>query len=403
MLQFRRLGDERRLARHAEDLLKVEALPLVDDVEDLAGMEILLTLQDRGKVGRGVERRAVGFQQDAGRDLLRVGFLLHGHDERAFGLNGQALALDDVQHLRDILLRVGLAEPDVEADVQVFIVALQIHHRDAHDVLPHRAVAPVSRLEQIGRVVRARGERLVRLALCAGRGIDLFQLRDRERRFLRIFTGEVRVEVGELRMTVAHLFDDEAHLQAPVAEVDVADDAVAEVAVDALDGLADDGAAQMADVERLGHVRAAVVEDDGARVCVRLHAEAVARLHLAQELRQILARELQVQKAGVHGLDRFKHLAVRQLFADRRCDLDGRFVIGFGSGHRAVALKFAQVGPVGERRLTKAPVKTGSLERIRDLLGDQIYKNLHRNSPFLLIIESIIAENRTNFKRKTAV
>ena len=185
--------------------------------------------------------------------------------------------------------------------------------------------------------------------------------------------------------------------------MDVADDAVAEVAVDALDGLADDGAAQMADVERLGHVRAAVVEDDGARVCVRLHAEAVARLHLAQELRQILARELQVQKAGVHGLDRFKHLAVRQLFADRRCDLDGRFVIGFGSGHRAVALKFAQVGPVGERRLAEAPVKTGSLERIRDLLGDQIYKNLHRNSPFLLIIESIIAENRTNFKRKTAV
>ena len=52
--------DERCFSCDTEDLLKVEALALVGEVENLAGMEILLALNDGGKIGRGVERCAVG-------------------------------------------------------------------------------------------------------------------------------------------------------------------------------------------------------------------------------------------------------------------------------------------------------------------------------------------------------
>ena len=87
-----------------------------------------------------------------------------------------------------------------------------------------------------------------------------------------------------------HLRDNEAHLQAPVAEVDVADDVVAEEPVDALDGLSDDGASQVSDVQGLGDVRPAVVNDDGLGGLVRLHAKVLGQIHLGNVLREKFAR-----------------------------------------------------------------------------------------------------------------
>ena len=83
MAELRVRADKPGLLRHAEDLLKVQVLPLVSQVHIFLRVIILLTLDDGGKVGRGVERRAVGFDENAGRDLLRVRLLLHRHDQRA--------------------------------------------------------------------------------------------------------------------------------------------------------------------------------------------------------------------------------------------------------------------------------------------------------------------------------
>jgi hypothetical protein len=58
---------------------------------------------------------------------------------------------------------------------------------------------------------------------------------------------------------VAH--DEDAELGAPVAEVVVAENGVAEGAVDALEGVADDGGADVGDVHRLGDVGGGVVEE----------------------------------------------------------------------------------------------------------------------------------------------
>ena len=68
------------------------------------------------------------------------------------------LVLYNFQHLGDIRLRVRLAQPHVEADVQVLVVLLEILDRHAHDLLPHGAVAALALLEQIRRVVRLLGK-----------------------------------------------------------------------------------------------------------------------------------------------------------------------------------------------------------------------------------------------------
>lgn len=120
---------------------------------------------------------------------------------------------------------------------------------------PQGIVAGAALLHGKRDLVSAGGEGLVLLRAGAGRGVDLLQLGDRERRFLGIRAGEALVKIGQVRLAALQLGDDQADLQAPVAQMNVADDIVAEVAVDALDALADDGGAQMADVQGLGHVR----------------------------------------------------------------------------------------------------------------------------------------------------
>ncbi len=108
-------------------------------------------------------------------------------------------------------------------------------------------------------------------------------------------------------MIKLHLRDDQAHLKTPVAEMDIADDVVAEEPVNALDGLADDGASEVADMKRLCNVRPAVVHDDGPGILLGLDAEVRSEIHFRNVLREKAIRQLKVQKAGVHGLDAFKH------------------------------------------------------------------------------------------------
>ena len=68
------------------------------------------------------------------------------------------LVLYNFQHLGDIRLRVRLAQPHVEADVEVRIVFLEVLDRHAHDLLPHGAVAALALLKKIRRIVRLFGK-----------------------------------------------------------------------------------------------------------------------------------------------------------------------------------------------------------------------------------------------------
>ncbi len=115
----------------------------------------------------------------------------------------------------------------------------------------------------------------VRLVARRGRGIEPVQVIKRnlggEQRVKRglVRLGESRRPLlealergGDVGMFVADGDDQQAHLQAPVAEVGVADHGVAPEAVDALDRFADDRGAQMPHVHFLGDIGSAIVDED---------------------------------------------------------------------------------------------------------------------------------------------
>ena len=98
-----------------------------------------------------------------------------------------------------------------------------------------RALAALAVLQAEGLLVCAGGEGFVLLAPCAGGRVDALELRDRERRFGGILAGKVRVKVGKTRLFILQLRHDEAHLQAPVAQMDIADHMIAEKPVNTLE------------------------------------------------------------------------------------------------------------------------------------------------------------------------
>ena len=75
----------------------------------------------------------------------------------------------------------------------------------------------------------------------AGCGINLLQLADREGSYLRVLAGVALIEVNQLRFSLFQLHDDESHLQAPVAQMHVSDDLMAQETAHSLDALTDDG------------------------------------------------------------------------------------------------------------------------------------------------------------------
>ena len=94
---------------------------------------------------------------------------------------------------------------------------------------------------------------------------------------LLIDADQFRQRVGGERLFVEEMFpavNDLAELRAPVAEMVVRDDLVPDEPRHARQAIADDRRAQMADVHRLGDVRAAEVDDDAARLFRRRHAQA---------------------------------------------------------------------------------------------------------------------------------
>ena len=234
--------------------------------------------------------------------------------------------------------------------------------------------------------MRLLGKLCVDLRSCACLGVDFFQLRDRKGRFFGILARIIGVKVAKLGALRLHLRNDQTHLQTPVAEMNVADDMVSEEAIDALDGFSDDGAAQVSDMQRLCHVRSAIVHDNRAGILLGLDAEVLVKVHFCDIRCQKLCRELEVQKAGVYRLDAFKHLAACQLLFDRICNLDGRLVVDLRRGQRAVALIFAQVRAVRERDFSVGGVEAGFFERAGNLPGNQINQDIHIHTPFVLAI-----------------
>ena len=160
-------------------------------------------------------------------------------------------------------------------------------------------------------------------------------------------------------MPLSKLRDNQSHLQAPVSEVDISDDILPVVARQSLQSLADHGASEMSDMQRLGDIRSAVVDDNLLFLLGRRQAPLSVRAclsHLLQIPGQKRRLQLQIEKSRFDRFHRFKrgllHRPVRallslcQLSRHRVGNHKRRFVILLCAGHRAIALKLTQIRAV---------------------------------------------------------
>ena len=261
-LQLRIRPHQLCLAGTAEYLFKVQFLTFIRNIDNLIRRVQAHTLHDGSQIRGIVQGRAVRLQDHAGRHLFGVGFLLHVHHQSAVADIGPAALLHVCHHLRDQIVHIALALPQIELHVQAVVIFLQIHLGHVHDMLPQSPVPPHSLLELTGGLQGFCLKCRILLGFGTGKGIDLREFRLGNGRFLRVISLIAFVKVQQIRLALPQLRDHHADGRAPVPKVHVADNLMAHIAADTLDALADDGGAQMSHMERLGHICAAVVYHD---------------------------------------------------------------------------------------------------------------------------------------------
>ena len=227
VLQLGALGDNAALLCRPEHLLKVQGLALVGDIEDLVRGVVPLPLNQSGKIRGGVDGGAVGLDQDTGRYLFPVCGLCHGEDQGALAFHGEAPLLEIRQHIRNQGVRVAFTQPHIKVNIQGVIYPVQVGKGYVHNMLPDSPVAGAALLKLEGSDVGFPGEFFVLLFPGGGGGVDFLQLRQGKGRLRGVGAGKGFVKIRKLRLPAVKLGDDQAHLQAPVAQVDIPDGPVA--------------------------------------------------------------------------------------------------------------------------------------------------------------------------------
>jgi len=329
MLQTRRVA---QLGAHREELPEVELLPLVGDVDDPVGVELGDAAAHRGDVGGGVVEAAVALAHDADRHAL----LLQLHHQRTFAFDGEALLLQRPDGLGKCAVVVAFSARQIERHVQPLIDAVELVAADGDEALPDRAVFRIAllQLDQLGLAALEPGGLLFRAVVALH--VDAF----------KCFDGQgIAFGVGQ---EGAVALDQQAELRPPVAQMVVGDHTVAEGAVDAVKGIADHSRADVADVHRLGHIGARVIDDHGATVPGVRDAEARRGGECCELLGQPLRGNGQVDETGAGDFGARQHRRQRQ--GGERCLGHGarRTAQGFGRLHRVVTLEIAKAR-VGRR------------------------------------------------------
>ncbi len=127
------------------------------------------------------------------------------------------------------------------------IFAIEADLRDVKEMLPECAITGSPGLQIRGRLTRFGEPRLVGSAGRDRCGIDLFEIVHRDRRLTRIGAGESRFEIDRRDVAMADFRDELSHLQAPVAEMDIARHSPGIGAEKALQRVADDRRAQVSE------------------------------------------------------------------------------------------------------------------------------------------------------------
>ena len=146
--------------------------------------------------------------------------------------------------------------------------------------------------------------------------------------------------------------DEHSKLRAPIADVIIGDDAVAEEFSDAGESVAENCGADVTNVHRLGNIRRTEINDDGFRF--RDHRYAVA--FIAGSTGDLCGDEnrfeFEINEAGAGDGGWFADTGDVELLNDFLGECSRIFVARFGDGHDAVGLVIAKfrVGGPEERR-----------------------------------------------------
>jgi hypothetical protein len=220
-------------------------------------------------------------------------------------------------------------------NTQASELAFQPLLRDLDEMLPQRAIARAPGLQVDGGAARRFQPRRIGLAGGGGARIERFQIVHRHRRVLGIGPGEVGVKIKRRAPFQLDFRDQLAHLQAPVAQMHVADHRPAIGAVKPLQAIADDGGAQMADMHRLGDVGTAEIDHHGARFTIPCAGVGRTQPRIARQaietVRQRRIGDVEIEKAGAGDF----HFGECRISLQAACDLLGDGArIGLGGPRR---------------------------------------------------------------------
>ncbi len=330
--------------RGVEELAEMHLLASVDDIDRAERLEFFTAIADGGEIGRGVVESAVGFADEEGvvpelavfRDEKGV-FLLRQlavgeNGNGPFAVAGDAL-LDEVVH--DAGQRViveAFAQGVIELHAEPLVKAVEGLEGIFVELLPELAVLGVALLEED------------ELALGGfSHGFVDF-------RFLLDFAIN-RLEMAEgiflqLRGIAVTLVTEEDHAEtgAPVADMIVGNNVVAEKTIEAREGIAEDGAAQMADVHLLGDIGTAVIDDQRLRFGDGIDSETDIEPAPGDLPGEVIGLQAKIEETGAGDLGLFGEA----FEIDGLGQLGGevaRIGLGFlGENHGGVGLEIAVAG-----------------------------------------------------------
>ncbi|MCY1524296.1 hypothetical protein D9M68_592230 [compost metagenome] len=308
MLQVHAGRDETGAAGHFEHLLEVQGLALVDEVQHAVGVQLLVAVAHGGEVGGGVEVAAAGLLHD---HRQRVAFgvpeFFEEHAHGAVALDQHALGGEVGDHVGQVVVVGALAlhvgHGQLHAETVVDLLAMR--QGNFVETGPQAHALGVVGLQLDHQFAGAVGEFRGLVEALLRRAVEDFQV-------MQFGLGVHRLlfQVGQQH----------AELGAPVADVVLADHAVAEEFEDAGHGVADDGRAQVADVHFLGQVRRGQVDHHALRRAVLAHAEMVVGEGGVEAVGQPGFVLEEVEEAGA-GDFHLGHLRVR---GQRRLQLAGQ-------------------------------------------------------------------------------
>ena len=158
-------------------------------------------------------------------------FFLDPDNEGAVIIFGDVFTTKLFYHLWNEVIDTGFPVPQIKLYTQIPITHFQRSHRDFDKVIQQGHIPCPSGLKFRRRQAGALHTRLIIFRGIAGLRIKPGKIVHRDRRFFRIITDFLFIEIGKIRLFTLQLRDEVAHLKAPIAHMDITDYFVAQCPV----------------------------------------------------------------------------------------------------------------------------------------------------------------------------